>query len=467
MTRVEAFQTKTRQKAIVALNKYFSGNTMDYKQIFAIIVPIFVDSAFIVLMAFLNTAMISSSGVAAVSAVSMVDSINMFIVNVFVAIATGGTVIVAQYKGSGNPELASKAAAQAISAVAIVSVGISLLVIAFHSATLSLLFGSAEADVLHNAEIFLIASCISYPFMAIYQAIAGVLRGVAETKACLVLSLILNVAYFLFNLVLIKLADMGVVGLSVSLIAARVLGMAVSIVYLLKYNHTLRFKFKEMLRLQYSLLKKIMFIGLPFAAEQMFFNGGKLLTQTFIVQLGTMAITVNAIAGSLSMLFQIGGASLSTAIVTVVGQCIGRNDIQDARKFIKSFLWLSTVLFILITAILLPLFPQLAALYAPPEEIVPSIFSLIVLLSISQPILWSLSFVLPSALRAAGDSKFTSVASLLSMWLFRIVLGYILGITLQWGIWGVWLAMVLEWGVRGIVFAWRYKGDKWYRHKLI
>jgi Na+-driven multidrug efflux pump len=303
--------------------------------------------------------------------------------------------------------------------------------------------------------------------MAIYQAIAGVLRGVAETKACLVLSLILNVAYFLFNLVLIKLADMGVVGLSVSLIAARVLGMAVSIVYLLKYNHTLRFKFKEMLRLQYSLLKKIMFIGLPFAAEQMFFNGGKLLTQTFIVQLGTMAITVNAIAGSLSMLFQIGGASLSTAIVTVVGQCIGRNDIQDARKFIKSFLWLSTVLFILITAILLPLFPQLAALYAPPEEIVPSIFSLIVLLSISQPILWSLSFVLPSALRAAGDSKFTSVASLLSMWLFRIVLGYILGITLQWGIWGVWLAMVLEWGVRGIVFAWRYKGDKWYRHKLI
>jgi putative MATE family efflux protein len=440
---------------------------MDYKQIFAIIIPIFVDSAFIVLMALLNTAMISSSGVAAVSAVSMVDSINMFIINLFAAVATGGTVIVAQYKGSGNQEMVSKAASQAISAVTVISLAVSVLVLIFHVSALELLFGNAEAEVLRNAKIFLIGSCISYPFLAIYQAVAGVLRGAGDTKASLVLSVILNASYFLLNIVLIKVFDLGVFGLSVSLIAARVLGMAVSIIYLVKYNQTLHFHLRDALRVHISILKKIMFIGIPFAAEQMFFNGGKLLTQTFIVQLGTLAITVNAISGSMSMLFQIGGTALSAAVVTVVGQCVGRKDIQDARKFINSFLGLSTLFFVLITVVLLLLFPLLVGMYAPPQEIVPDIFRLIVLISVAQPLLWSISFIMPSALRAAGDSRFTSVTSLLTMWLFRIILGYILGITLGLGIMGVWLAMVAEWGVRGLIFVWRFKGEKWYKHKLI
>lgn len=455
------------QRVVFLLNKYFTGDSIDYKQIIAIIIPIFVDQAFIILMSLLNTAMISSSGVAAVSAVSMVDSLNIFLINVFVAVATGGTVIVAQYKGSGNQNMVSKAASQAITAVAMLSVLISTFVIVFHTPTLNLLFGNADADVFHNAKIFLIGSCISYPFIAIFQAVSGVLRGVAETKACLGLSLIMNITYLCLNILLITVFDMGVMGLVISMILARVLGMVTSLIYLTKYNQTLQFKIRNALRIDFSILKKIMFIGVPFAAEQMFFNGGKLLTQTFIVQLGTIAMTVNAISGSISLLFQIGGNALSISIVTVVGQCIGRRNIQDARKFIKSFIGLSTAFFLVATAIILPLFPLIVGLFSPPADIIPSIFALTLLISIAQPLLWSFSFIMPSALRAAGDSKFTSISSLLSMWLFRVILGYILGITFHMGIMGVWVAMVAEWGIRGFVFAWRFKGDKWYAHKLI
>ncbi|GGF93574.1 MATE family efflux transporter [Paenibacillus aceti] len=456
-----------KRKSIFLLNKYFTGDSLDYKQIIAIIIPILVDQAFIILMSLLNTAMVSSSGVAAVSAVSMVDSLNIFLINVFVAVATGGTVIVAQYKGSGNDQMVSKSAAQAISAVAIISLFLSALVIIFHMPTLNLLFGRAEADVLQNAKIYLIGSCLSYPFIAIFQAVNGALRGVAETKACLGLSLIMNVTFLILNVLFITVLDMGVMGLIVSMLTARILGMVASLIYLLKYNQTLRFKIKNALRLNFSILKKIMFIGIPFAAEQMFFNGGKLLTQTFIVQLGTLAITVNAIGGSISLLFQIGANALSIAIVTVVGQCIGRRDIADARKYVKSFLGLSTVFFIISDLILLPLFPLIVRLFSPPAEIIPTIFQLTLLIAIAQPLFWSFSFITPSALRAAGDSNFTSISSLLSMWLLRVVLGYFLGITLGFGIMGVWIAMVTEWVVRGSVFMWRFKGEKWYSRKLI
>ncbi|MCM3633907.1 MATE family efflux transporter [Paenibacillus camelliae] len=447
--------------------KQFTGKTMNAKQIFSLIIPIFIDSAFIVLISILNTAMISSSGVAAVSAVSVVDSLNIFIVSVFIAIATGGTVIVAQYFGGRNPEQASRAASQAISAIAVISISLCILIILFHSQLLQLLFGSADADVLANAKLFLIGSSISYPFFAIYQSIVGVLRGVSETKACLFLSVILNLTYFVLNILFITVMDLGVLGLAISYIVSRVLGASIAVFYLFKMCHTLNVKLKDVFKPQLALLKKIMFIGLPFAAEQLFFNGGKLLTQTFIVQLGTLSITVNAISNSLSLLFQVGGSTLSVAIVTVVGQCIGRREIDDARKFIRSFLWMSCAFFVVITAVLLAIFPSLVGLYNPPSEIVPDIFQLIIIISVAQPLFWSLSFILPSAMRAAGDSTFISIVSLLTMWLFRVILGYILGITLQFGLVGVWIAMVAEWGIRGAVFYMRFRGDKWYRHKLV
>lgn len=140
---------------------------------------------------------------------------------------------------------------------------------------------------------------------------------------------------------------------------------------------------------------------------------------------------------------------------------------KDARKFAKSFLWLASFTLFLMALILLPLFKPLISLFHPPDDIVRELFIIVLINAIAQIPLWPISFLLPAALRAAGDSKFTSVTSMLSMWLFRVVLGYVLGIMLHMGIIGVWLAMNIEWGVRGLIFLWRFKGDQWYRHRLI
>ncbi|WP_084780557.1 MATE family efflux transporter [Bacillus massilinigeriensis] len=449
------------------MDKYLTGDSINYKQIFSIIIPIFVDQAFLILMSLLNTAMISSSGVAAVSAVSMVDSLNIFLVNVFIAVATGGTVIVAQYQGKRNAQMVSKTATQAISAVTIFSLLISVFVLSFHVPVLNLLFGKVEVDVFQNAKLYLIGSSLSYPLIAIFQAVTGSLRGVGETKPCLNLSLVMNLTNTVLNVIFITMLDMGIVGLVISTIVARLLGVTASVIYIKKYNRTIQFKFRNALKFDFSILKKIMFIGLPFAAEQLFFNGGKLLTQTFIVQLGTLALTANAISNSITLLFQMGPNALSISILTVVGQCMGRRNIKDARKFIKSFIGFSSILYVITSAILLPLFPMMMRLFSAPETITHTIFILVLITAIAQPILWSPAFLLPSALRAAGDSNFTSITSLLSMWLFRVVAGYVLGITFGFGITGVWIAMIGEWAVRGFIFEWRFKGKKWYAHKLV
>lgn len=456
-----------RGRIVALLEKYFSGETMDYHQIIAIIVPIFVDQAFIIGLNIANSAMISSAGVSAISAVSMVDSLNVFLLNVFIAIATGGTVIVAQFKGHGDMKMVTRAASSTITGICLMTLIIAGAVIIFHTQLLNLLFGGAEPDVFNNARIYMIGSAISFPCFAIFEAACGALRGISDTKSSLGLSLIMNITYVLLNLLFINVLHMGVLGMVIAVNIARALGMTCALIYMLKFNTTLGVKIKSLFRLDFPVIRKVLSIGMPFAAEQMFFNGGKILTQTFIVQLGTLSIAVNAICGNMTMLLQVGASALSLSIITVVGQCMGRREIADAKKFIKSFVVLGSITFAVGALIFLPLSGFIVQIFSPPTEIVPIILRIILITSIGQIALWSMSFIIPSALRAAGDSKFTSLTSMLSMWLFRVVLGYVLAIVFKFGITGVWIAMVLEWVVRGTVFMKRLHGTKWCKHDLI
>nr|WP_245363574.1 MATE family efflux transporter [Cohnella thailandensis] len=434
----------------------------------ALFIPILIDQAFIIGLSLLNTAMISSAGVDAVSAVNMVDSLNVFLLSIIVALSTGGTVIVAQYKGSGNVGMVPKAAASSISSVSLFSLTIGLLMMLFHNQVLNLFFGSASPEVMELARTYLLGSCASYFGLAIVEAVCGALRGIGKSKASLVLSLILNLSYVLLNVLFINILKMDVQGMAISVNIARYLGAICAVVFLLRIDTELRVRLKNLFRMNLGMARKILSVGIPFAAEQMFFNGGKLLTQTFIVGMGTYAIATNAVSGAIAMALQIPSSALSIAAVTVVGQSIGARNVQDARKFIKSFLWISSGFFVVMTLIALPLFhPIVDGLFHSPEAIKDDLFVIFLINALAQIPLWSVSFILPSALRAAGDSKFTSTVSLLSMWLFRIVLGYLLGVVFDYGIVGVWLAMNIEWGVRGAIFLIRYRGTKWYRKRVI
>lgn len=449
------------------LERRLTGDSIDYRQIVALFIPILIDQAFIVGLNLINTAMISSSGVAAVSAVNMVDSLNIFLINVFIAISTGGTVLVAQYKGSGNPQMVTKAAASTVTSVSLFALAIGALMIAFQGPTLSLLFGSAEADVLDNGRTYLIGSCMSFLGIAVVEAVCGALRGIGKSRPSLALSLIMNFVYVALNVVFINFLHMGVYGMTIAINAARYFAAICAIVYLVKMDTHLRLRLRDAFYVNMRMVRKILSVGLPFAAEQMFFNGGKLLTQVFIVSMGTYALATNAISGTLAGVLQIPSNALSIVTITVIGQCMGGRNVKDARMFTKSFLWLSSLFFAVMSLILLPLFHPVVSLFHPPAEIVDDIFIVTLINALAQIPLWAFSFIMPAALRAAGDSKFTSIVSMLSMWLFRISLGYVLGIVLDYGIVGVWLAMNCEWGVRGLVFLLRFRGEKWYRKRLI
>ena len=456
-----------RRRADSLFTKAFTGEGMDYRRVLAIFLPVLVDQAFVSCMNLFNTAMVSTSGMAAVSAVNMVDSLNFLLVSIFIAISTGGTVIVAQYKGNGDDKMVPKAAGGSISATFLFAFAVSALVLIFHREALLVLFGTAPPDVMKNAQIYLLGSGASYCGIAVEEGVCGAMRGVGHTRSSLLLSVEMNASYMLLNLLFINALHMGVVGLAISVNIARYGAAAVSLFFILKIDTHVRAKLRDIIRIRFSMVKKVLTVGLPFAMEQIFFNSGKILTQTFIVQLGTYALATNAICMSMSAIYQIPANALSLTAITVVGQSMGRRNLVDARKFTRSFLFAASAFYILAGALLLPLFKPMVSLFSPPPQIVPTILLILCIHLGMSVLLWPNSFLRAACLRAAGDSKFTSVASMLSMWFFRVVMGYVLAITLHIGIFGVWLAMDMEWGVRGVIFFVRYRGRKWYEHHLI
>ena len=140
------------------------------KDLKKLIIPLILEQALAITVGMADTMMISSVGEAAVSGVSLVDMFNNLIISILAALATGGAVVTSQFIGASKREEACRSAKQLLWVNALITIVVSLLVIAGHRLILNLFFGRIEQDVMRNAILYLIISALSFPFLAVYNA---------------------------------------------------------------------------------------------------------------------------------------------------------------------------------------------------------------------------------------------------------------------------------------------------------
>ncbi|MFD1485127.1 MATE family efflux transporter [Lacticaseibacillus baoqingensis] len=448
------------------LERRFSGETFDYRFVFALLGPVVMDQFFLVSFNFLNTAMISGSGESAISAVNMVGTLNVFIVQTFVAIGLGGTVLIAQYFGK-HALLTLGAIVNGTIYLAIFSGTLFATVAALlRTPLLHLLFGAAQPQVLADAELYLLGIVFSYPFEAVIAGISGCLRGVSKTGRSLQLSLVMNALYLALNVWFILILHWGVAGMALGLNLSRWVGCLFARHVLGQCRDVLHLQKKRLRHVDWPWVKRVLTVSLPFAAESIFFNGGRIIVQMMIVALGTSSIVAFAIAGSWSQLSEIIPTALQNALVPIVGQCMGRKNVADAKKITLGFLGLGVLAYVVVDGLLLLVFHRAIWIFHPAAGIVPLIFAVYCTYLVMHLLVWPASFILPSALRAAGDGKFTTYVSLGTMWLFRVAGCYLVGLKLGYGLRGIAVIMVLEWLIRALIFGVRFRGKRWYCHEV-
>jgi len=447
--------------------KTFGGVCMNFRQICDLLWPLFIDQIYLQGINLANTAMIASYGPEAISAVSIVGAFNVFVTSVFIAIATGCAVVVAQYFGRREHENARKAAAQAIVSTLMLTIIISTVIFIFKDTVIMLLLGKGEPLTQEYARIFLIGQTVSFPLYGLMQTVMSALRGAGNTKASIFFSTGINTLNVVLNVLFLYVFRLGVVGLALSVILCRVAFALISILYMLHRKNILYTPLKYYLTFDIPLQLSILFVALPTGLEQIFFHGGRILTQVFIVSFGTASTAANAVGITLNGMLMITGNTLSMALLTITGQCIGMGNIDEAKRYIKLATNTGIVTSAFTSLLILPFVKTYINFYNLSPEVDKIAYGLCLMLLVGTPMTWCVSFITPCGLRAGGDATFSSVVSLICMWSVRVGIGYVLGVIMGYGVYGVWTAMFTEWAIRGVIFHFRARGSKWYRHDVI
>ncbi len=437
------------------------------KDLRRMIFPLFVDQLLLLLVTFLSNLMIAQAGANILSGVSLVDMTNTVLFFIFIALASGGSVVISQYLGNKNKELAEHSAAQLYSFNIVISLTISIILIIFNKPFINLLFGQAELEVINTASLYFFLSAFSYPFYSLYQSGNAIFRSIGNTKIPMISSIIMNFITFFGNALSIYVFHAGVFGFGISAILGRSIASLLVLYLSLKSNNHFNIEIKHMFEFHKEIIQKIVKIAIPNSVENGALTFGKLILASVIAGFGTSQIAANGIANSIIPISISFSLATNLIIVTVVDQCVGANEYEQARFYIKKLLkwmWIVNAFLIIILTASAPL---ILKLYNLSEEISSITLNLIYIHNGFALFVWPIPFGLPNALRAAGDSKFTMNVSVFAMIVFRIGFTFILSFIFGLEVYGIWIAMLMDWFIRIILYGNRYLSNKWTKYRLI
>lgn len=440
---------------------YFSNRALK-----RLIAPMIIEQFLAILVGMSDSIMVATVGEHAVSGVSLVDNIFVLLIYLFAALATGGAVVMGQYLGQNKHEKANRAVNQLILFTALFAICIMIGLYLARNLILHRVFGAIEANVMEASKTYLLIVSASIPFIALYNAGAAVFRTMGNSKVPMYLSMMMNAINVGGNAILIFGFGMGVAGAATSTLVSRIIS-AVAIIFLLcSPEHLLHLERPFSFKLDFGMLKKIAYIGIPNGLENGMFQLGKIMMLSMITGFGTAAIAANAVSNIIATFQVLPGMSVGMAVITVCSRCVGAGDYEAARYYTRKILKLVHILIIVFSVTTLVALPGIMYLYNLSDDAMTFTKQIIWYHGICCMLIWPEAFTLPNTLRAASDVKFCMILSIISMWVFRIAFSYIIGVRMGMGVLGVWIAMTIDWAVRAVLFIIRYRGKRW-QHKSI
>ena len=437
-------------------NRLFSRNDL-----VRLIIPLIVDQFLQVAVGLSDSIMVARVGEAAVSGVSLVDTVMLLIINIFTALATGGAVIAGQYLGRKDPKTGCEATAQLFNFTFLFSIFIMILGYLGQNVILYHVFGKIEPEVMKDSRTYLLIVLSSIPMIAMYNAGAAIFRAMGNSNIAMKTSLLMNSINVFGNAILIFGFHRGVEGVAIPTVVSRGVACVVILILLNNQEHELHILHPYPFKIKWNVLKKILYIGIPNGLENSMFQLGKIAVLSLVSGLGTASLAANAVGNNIANFAILPGMSFGFALLTVCAQCVGAGDFEQVKYYTKHMMRVEYLCLIASNLIVILALPFILSVYNLSDEAARYANDIILYHAACVVTIWPLSFTLPNTLRAAADVKITMVLSIISMWVFRFGFSYLLTMVFHIGIFGVWVAMTIDWLVRGIFFVCRYKSGRW------
>ena len=451
-------------RAVSKDNLLFNGKALK-----ALLIPLIIEQVLNSLMGVADTMMVSRVGSASISAVSNVDQINILVIQLFAALATGAAIICSQYLGRNDEEMAGKAAEQVVLTVAFISILFTAVCMIFCRPLLGLIYGKVEEEVMNASLIYFFITAMSFPFIALFAAGSAFFRAAGNAKYPMRISVVSNIMNIAGNAVLIFVFDMGVAGAAISTLVSRIFCMTVIFYKLRKPGEIRKVAVKKMfiVRPEFALITTILSVGIPAGVENGMFQFGKLAIQSSVATLSTNEMAAQALAITLEGLSSMIGIGIGIGMMTVVGQAIGAGRTDEAKYYIIRLTIYAEAGVTGLTLLIMLLTKPITFLAGMNAESAKLCIEMMLWITLVKPLVWTLAFIPAYGLRAAGDVRFSMISSMIIMWSLRVALCVYLIRFRGFGPIAVWIAMFADWTVRAVVYVLRFRSGKWYRHELI
>ena len=355
-------------------------------------------------------------GDSALAAVGVGFPVIFMFTSLFLGLATGGTVVIAQFYGGGKPDRVRDAVDTIYTAFIRAAVPLTLLALALVTPLLYLL--RVESSAYHDAWVYLMVVCLGLVGSIGYNLNAGILSGLGNSRTTLLFLAISSVMNIALDLSLVLACHLGVFGVALGTVISQLFSWLFGLGYInRRYPQIAIHPFCG--RFDRALFRDVLNIGLPAGIQLSLVSVGAAVVMSKIDSFGKEFAAGYNVGYRLDQLAFLVVQSLSSAVTAFVGQNIGAGRLDRARQGVRVTVVMSAVWSVAMAAVLIPGGPALVGLFSPTPAV---IHGGAIYLRCIMPFyaLFAVMFTLNAAMRGAGESVFPMVNVILSLILLRV-----------------------------------------------
>lgn len=407
-----------------------------------------------------DTFWVGRLGTVAVAAVSISFPVIFLIISMGGGLAMAGTILVAQYKGKNDQKAINHITAQTF--LMVVTTACILALFGYYITPLLMRLMGAETNVYIDAVRYMKISFIGMIFIFVYMVFQSLMRGVGDVKTpvyivigTVLLNLILD-PLFIFGYGFIP--AFGVAGAAVATIGTQGIAAIIGIFILLKGSYHIQLHLHD-LKPDINIMKKMFILGFPASIEQSTRALGMTIMTFLVASFGTLTIAAYGVGSRILSFVIIPAMGLSMSTSTLVGQNIGAGKIYRAEKVGKLSCWLGFITLSLVGIIVFIFAQPIAAFFIPGEINTIQASALFVkIMSLTFGFI-GIQMALNGVFRGSGNTTISMILSIISLWVLRFPLAYILSIHAKLGELGLWIAFPVANIIAAIItWLWFIKG---------
>ena len=442
--------------------------------IFSLVIPSFIEELGQILTMYVDTAMVGRLGVAASAAIAVNHPILMLTNGFNFGLAIGFSVMIARFIGEKHIEDAREVMRNAMFHILWFG-GLLTVLYIFVIAPNFARWMNADPSIWADAGAYTMNLGVTRMFLAMLSINSNLLRGMGDTRRPMFCNILHNLVNVVFNFLLIYPtrtitllgmqmtmigAGKGVAGAAMGTSLANICSATLSMYFVLRKDNLVTFDRKRIIGVNGPLLRRTYRLGIPIALERLVLSTGQLATTRMLAGLGNTVVAAHSYANTAESVCYMPINGFGVAATTIVAQWLGAGDpkkaIELGDKCVKY-----ACLVMAVCAVLMFIFaPQLIGVFTTDQQAI-SMASQALRVQAFAELFVAVANTVSGILRGAGDTKFSSLLSMIGMWGVRVPLAYILIHFFGFSLLGVWFPMALDWTMRCLLMTIRYKRGKW------